>query len=165
MEDNLKYFQPEISDIRVGYECELLWNQNMLPEDSWYNIKVWEDGTEEFDIIDWIGKIENSKLRVPYLTQEQIESCGFTLKAKSIDSWFEINEDKRFDTDLQNFGGYKCYNVFLNYGFHDHMLKIKGDFTGGSKFDGAETLFEGECKCINELRQILKQIHITPFYG
>jgi len=157
MEDNLKYFQPEISDIRVGYECEI---QDIMPVE-WKKEIICKFHRLE-DLSKWVDRNE---IRVPYLTKEQIESCGFILKAKSIDHWFEINEDKRFGTGLQNFGGYKCYNVFLNYGFRDHKLKIKGDFTGGEKFDKAETLFEGECKCINELRQILKQIHITPFYG
>lgn len=153
-----KYFIPSIEDIRVGYECQI----RLVENAQWVNFIV---GTSNFEDIDAYEYLELGNVRVPYLTKEQIESCGFTLKHKSIDYWFQINEDKRFDTDLHNFSGYKAYNVFLNYGFHDYRLKIKGDFSGGEDWDKAETLFDGECKCINSLRQILKQTHITPFYG
>jgi hypothetical protein len=161
----MTYFTPSIEDIRIGYECECLWQR---PEPrTWDKIEITETDTEEYlklSVEDVIRRVKSNEIRVPYLTKEQIENCGFTLKHKSIDHWFQINEDKRFDTDLQNFCGYKAYNVFLNYGFHDYRLKIKGDFSGGEDFDKAETLYDGECKCINELKQILKQIHITPFY-
>ncbi len=153
-----KYFTPSIEDIRVGYECEI---KPTGSEVDWMPYII--NGDNAFKHYETRGKGATS-IRVPYLTKEQIESCGFILKAKSIDHWFQIAEDKRFDTDLQNFCGYKAYNVFLNYGFHDYRLKIKADFSGGSDYNKAETLFDGECKCINSLRQILKQIHITPFY-
>jgi len=145
-----KYFTPSKDDIRIGLECELL-----AADD-----KTWVKTT----IDHWCPGYQLETLRIPYLTLAQIESCGFTLKAKSIDYWFQINEDKRFDTDVHNFCGYKCYNIFLNYGFHDYRLKIRADF-GVSGFEEAEVLYDGECKCINQLKQILKQIHITPFYA
>lgn len=166
MTEENKYFTPDIEDIRVGYECEIN-DARGYKEDFEKTIIGYKiPGGYSNEISDIINMMDDGygEVRVPFLTKEQIESFGFELKAKSIDSWFQIKEEKRFDTDLQNFCGYKAYNVFLNYGFHDRKLKIKADFSGGSDFSGAETLFEGECKCVNELRQILKQIHITPFY-
>lgn len=159
-----KYFTPDIEDIRVGYEG---WYFNSCMDELGVpelNYARWEKTILNKGQVETILKYGVREFKSAYLTKEQIESCGFTLKAKSIDSWFQINEDKRFDTDLQNFCGYKCYNVFLNYGFHDYRLKIKADFSGGADFDKAETLYDGECRCINQLKQILKQIHVTPFY-
>lgn len=160
-----KYFTPDIRDIRIDYECECLWCCREPRE--WVPLKITMEDTEtwlELSIQDTIRRLKLNEIRVPYLTKEQIESQGFTFKNKSIDYWFQINEDKRFLTNLQSFHGYKAYNIFLNYGFHDKRIKIKADFSGGGDWDNSEVLFEGECKCINEFKQILKQIHITPFY-
>lgn len=67
MENSLKYFQPEISDIRVGYECEI------KPAKS-----------EEFDWMPYIINGDNSfknyfkdSIRTPYLTKKQIEAEGW----------------------------------------------------------------------------------------
>ena len=162
MENN--YFTPSIEDIKVGYEFEVLiennWIECTIVDILSVGVKIsGKDNSLISSFTNFDGYIRTS-----YLTKEQIENCGFTLKHKSIDYWFQINEEKRFDTDLHNFCGYKAYDVFLNYGFHDRRLKIKSDFSGGGGFDKAETLYDGECKCINELKQILKHIHITPFY-
>jgi hypothetical protein len=100
-----------------------------------------------------------------YLTQKEIEDFGFILKVKSIHYWFEMDKEKVFDTDLQNFFAYKPYNIFLNYGFNDnYRLKIKADFNGNPNWDNADTLFEGECKTLQDLKTILTYIHILPFY-
>ena len=77
-----RYFTPEIEDIHIGYQCEILWNQNMLSEDNWYKIEIGDNQTKDFDFIDYIERIENSKLRVPYLTKEQIEKEGWIFTEK-----------------------------------------------------------------------------------
>lgn len=103
--------------------------------------------------------MENNKL-----TQEEIESFGFELTGKAVDLWFKMTQDKVFDTDLQNFLSYKPYYIFLNYGRHDSRLKIKADFSGDPNWDNADTLFEGECRTLEDLKIIFNYIHITPFY-
>ncbi len=159
----MTYYKPSLEDIRIGFEFEY-----MEDRDKWRKVSFGINPAYTIHYRQRIYNIkqliENDLIRVPYLTQEDIESFHFELKAKSIDSWFQINEEKRFDSDLHNFSGYKAYNVFLNYGFHDRRLKIKGDFSGGADFGEAETLFDGECKCKNELKDILTKIHILPFY-
>ena len=62
MENKNKYFTPQIEDIRVGYECEILWNYNYLLEDEWCSVRALEGSTEDFDIIDFIGRIANSNI-------------------------------------------------------------------------------------------------------
>lgn len=160
-----KYFTPAIEDITIGYECEIKYPSSgwtkFIVKDTWFG----RDGEGDFPEIFSCIESRIHDIRVPFLTKEQIEQFNFFLKYKSIDSWFQINDDKRFNTDIQNFFGYKTYNVFLNYGFHDYRLKIKADFSGGGDWDKSEVLYDGECKCINELKRILKQVHVLPFYA
>lgn len=141
-----KYFTPEISDIRVGYECELLWNQNMLPEENWYPIKIWEDDTEEFDLIDWIGKIANSKLRVPYLTKEQIKKEGW-LQITSSDLAFKFVKG---EYNLEFISG-----VIQGMGIYSSIgIWIQGN-------SGRLIRYIGECPSINEFRTLMKWLKIN----
>lgn len=162
-----KYYTPDIEDIRVGYECEQL--IDYITHNEWkkeiFGKGCWLPEGDVGGIMHWYHTcIINKRLRTAYLTKEQIEVEGFTFKGKCVDDWYEMGIEKAFNTDLHNFSGYKAYNVFLQYGKHDNRLKIRGDFSGGAKMNEGEVLFDGECKSINELRQILKLIHITPFY-
>jgi len=162
-----KYYTPDIEDIRVGYEGEINWSRGYSETFVPFKITV---QNEDFAYTGLLSEIVDAmddgyaEVKTPYLTKEQIEAEGFTFKGKGVDDWYEMGIEKAFNTDLHNFSGYKAYNVFLQYGKHDNRLKIRGDFSGGAKMNEGEVLFDGECKSINELRQILKLIHITPFY-
>ena len=71
MENNLKYFKPEISDIHVGYECEVAY----LEKDNWTPMKVrHQEETEDF--IKAVFNY-NRRIRTPYLTKEQIVAEGW----------------------------------------------------------------------------------------
>lgn len=68
MEDSLKYFQPEISDIRVGYECETcVMSNEWIPTIISFN-------HSNSAILECI---QLGEVRVPYLTKEQIEAEGW----------------------------------------------------------------------------------------
>ncbi len=140
-----RYFAPEPEDIHIGYECELRVFYLDIPP-RWVAHKLQST----------IFNPDN--IRVPYLTKEQIEAEGWELKHKSVDLWFEAGIEKA--SSIQDYYRYKCYKLYLNYGTHDHKLKIKGDFGPGDGFDKSDTLFEGECKDINTLRYICKLLHI-----
>lgn len=71
-----KYFTPSIGDIRIGYECELFWNQDHLTENFWDKIIVGDKGLED---INWEFRIDNNQVRVLYLTKEQIQQEGWKL--------------------------------------------------------------------------------------
>lgn len=87
-----KYFTPDISDIRVGYECEI-------------ELDSFEEALEDLSIVDktatkWVKEKcasgrhldfltalrYDSRIRVPYLTKEQIEAEG----------WKSVNLSKGF---------------------------------------------------------------------
>lgn len=153
-----QYYTPEIEDIRVGYECEF--TPSSESKDGGKNwIIHWKSVVVDSKNIQYLfGANAFDQVRVPYLTKEQIEAEGWILKTKSIDLWFESDIEKA--NSLQDFYKYKCYKLFLNYGIHDHKLKIKGDFTGGCNFEKSDTLFEGFCPSINEYRTICKLLNI-----
>lgn len=154
-----KYFTPDISDIRVGYECEYYlgnsWHEHVV--ESLYTDR---DGYGIFELEQYL---QEGSLRVPYLTKEQIEAEGWELYSKGIDLWFKREVlTEEFDwSGICNFYGYKPYKLYLNYGLHDYKLKIKCDFSGGQDFNEADTLFEGECKDINTFRWICKLLKIN----
>ena len=78
----------------------------------------------------------------------------------AVSSELNVESDIEKASSLQEFYGYKCYKLFLNYGLHDQKLIIKGDFTGGCNFEQSDTLFEGFCPSINEYRTICKLLNI-----
>lgn len=87
MEDSLKYFTPEISDIHIGYECEWVDSRG-----DWMPLRV----LNTQDIIDAF----NDKLRTPYLTKEQIEKEGW-----------EVHDKTQYS--VENRIGFKKDNYFL----------------------------------------------------
>lgn len=141
-QEKSKYFTPDITDIRVGYECEHKftngWKSIVVEVDS--RLKCWQD------------YIEEQRLRVSYLTQEQIEAEG----------WDVIGVYPNGAT-LHKKGKYEL--MFLE-GCRLTITKVWKSFEGEpDEKTHRKDVYNGEGKCINELRQILKQIHITPFYG
>jgi|SRR6478609_893169 len=135
-----EYYAPSIEDIRVGYECEILWNQDIFPEDSWYKVVVGDSSTKNFDLIDYEGRIANSKIRTPYLTKEQIVAEG----------WENI--------------GIKMYSRESPRGklvFTDCIgTEYFSDITREEKSSNPVCLFSGYIPSINELRYISKLLNI-----
>lgn len=143
MEESIKYFQPDISDIRVGYECECLW-QRPEPK-TWDKIEVTETDTEEYlklSVEEVIRRVKSNEIRVPYLTKEQIEAEGWRCI-----HWREYLWEKGNKT-IHFFNGQKEDNDDSTY------LSI---FT---IHNSSKVLFEGECKDINIFRYICKLLNI-----
>jgi hypothetical protein len=130
MEESLKYFQPEIEDIRIGYECEV----NALAidkiKDEWVITKIKRgsqiNGAEE--------ALRLHYLRTLYLTKEQIEKEG----------WKETISHGVYEKD-----GFKL--GYLWNGECPPMIHI-------SCLNSIK--YQGECKSVNELRYITKLLHI-----
>ena len=142
-----KYFKPEISDIRVGYEFEYRFSY----DDEWKKaiIKPTTDIQYLVDIYNnIIGK--EGGLRTLYLTKEQIEAEGCIYKGRTQDIWFE----KGLDYDM---GSWTAYKIIFQYGLEDKRLRIFAvDIVDKLEYD----LFIGYCKSINEFRYICKLLKI-----
>lgn len=133
MEESIKYFQPDITDIRVGYECEI--NKSLFAgiSEGWHKFTF-----NEFEQLDILNKNSLKAFRVPYLTKEQIEAEGW----RSI-HWREYLWEK----------GNKIIHFF------NGQKEDVDDSTYLSTFtihNSSKVLFEGECRCINDFRQIMK---------
>ena len=163
MEESLKYFVPEISDIRVGYECEIWWNYNYLPKDEWCSVKVLQESTKDFDLYDFTSRINKNEIRVPYLTKEQIEDEGWVRQNNYLD-----------ETKNQRFGGIPDYELKTEFGSLRLFIKdlekpyenisieryTKSDHSNPLSLSGKWFVYRGICKDINTFRYICKLLNI-----
>jgi hypothetical protein len=150
-----KYFIPKVEDLHIGYECEFY---EPGSGNTYLPLTIKLDDPTIWNV--YKLQLELGWVRTPYLTKEQIEAEGWEMYSKGIDLWFKFKESPITHTNIQEQSGYKPYNLYLNYGLHDHRLKIRCDFDGGADFNASDTLFEGTCKDINEFRIISKLIGI-----
>jgi hypothetical protein len=147
-----KYFTPDIEDIHVGYECEILnnkekWNKINMP--SIFIPKCVNKVTERN------GWLETNKLRVSYLTKEQIEAEG----------WEYVKNTNKVDVGICHIFDKNNYML----GWFPLINKIALLVRDPSKaFDKNGILVEynnterytGSCKDINTFRKICKLLEI-----
>jgi hypothetical protein len=146
-EEAEKYFTPTIEDLHVGYECEVLpineslgWEAGKLSYETghegpgvynlypfWYTTRKGKYGRIKTMIHDF------KQIRVPYLTQEQIEKEGWTFQT---DTWVVSSFRK---------GKYILY-------FEPKSKKLRVYDNG--------YVFDGYCPSINEFRTIMKFLNI-----
>jgi hypothetical protein len=148
-----KYFTPDIEDFHVGYECEIL-------KENWEHFVF---NVEE--IIPVFARVNSKtivsdKIRVPYLTKEQIEAEG----------WTEFITEYRGDIKLENMN-YVFFNEKSNYMlgwfFNRNQigLLVKDpakalDINGNIINYNDAPRYTGECKDINTFRKIIKLLGI-----
>ena len=134
MENN--YYTPDVSDIRIGYECEV---EEIT---GWEKILIDDEGPEIFyDLHTSIAFTKLKKIRTLYLTKEQIEAEGWKQKEGSDCVFIHHKEE---------------LGVAVN--FETHWISI------GNKDDKTRNLnkrFNGYCSSINEFRFICKLLKIN----
>lgn len=125
-----KYFTPDISDIRVGYELEI----SYLHEDNFTPIKLrYPAETSAF-----LLEVYNRKIRVPYLTKEQIEGEGWSEKSPEIlPHGFFLKEQYKLEL------------------LTDNLILIRKN-----GWYPENTVYKGLCKDINTFRYIMKLLNI-----
>ena len=134
-----KYFTPDIEDVRIGMEYYYLRDNN-----EFILFKLTE---KDFRAPEWIESLtgrkqsiftylQEGKIKVAYLTKEQIEAEGWT-KEKS---YFIKN------------------NIYLF--FEDKFLVIDSGNPFSWEAIDSEILFKGKCKDINTFRKICKLLEI-----
>lgn len=131
-----KYFTPSIGDIRIGYQCQ---------------IKYFSDSDFEEVIIDdeWTlcvlkEYINDSCLRVPYLTQAHLEERGWVLRT-------EYSGKYRLMFAKDNF--------LLSYNPENYMLFII-PLDPSKEFYEHQTRYAGTCKDPNTFDYICKLLNI-----
>lgn len=142
MEESIKYFVPDISDIRVGYECEFYDSD----DNDWTKV-----------IIDNQSKLANFTgleipLRTPYLTKEQIEAEG----------WEYVESTRTWPPNRHAF---KKGNYFLIFRFDIEVPLLDCILQDPSKEERVSNperfRFFCDCKDINTFRMICKLLNIN----
>lgn len=145
MEQN-KYYTPEIEDLRVGYEYEFRYDEKHTWQKETIDICPQLDH-EQFD---WVyGLLEKNNLRVPYLTKEQIVDEGWELTTigahfKCGFVYSKISEDVEYRLNFEHCGYKKNLITVIKVVNKDTLVSI----------------FQGDCKSINELRIVEKLLNI-----
>lgn len=136
------YFTPSIEDIRTGYEFQRLpkWAKGKGDEHIFWEDWVWSFG----DVNGWETSIEEGRIRVPYLTKEQIEKEGWINDGKNYDGG-------SFDRKTPE------YTSRIEYDYITRQMIIY--YTDESR-EYLDVRFEGECKDINTFRYICKLLKI-----
>jgi len=141
-----RYYTPKIEEFHIGFEYEYY-----SPLFEEWKQCVYADLEDCYHAVKDISQNLETKYRVKYLDNTDIEELGFRYKAKTIDLWFEkqciyLRED-----------GHHLNNIKLQYGLHDNKLKITFCYVSGEE----QIHFEGKIKNKNELIKLLKQLEIN----
>ena len=147
MEQQAKYYTPDISDLHVGYECEIFngWNDK------------WEQKTITPALIDTLSKpaIPMERwIRTKYLDVQDIESLGWSIEGGG--NILDESEPKRY------YQWFRFRNPENTLRFYFHYLEAKPSTIIIRKISyHDDCIFEGTCKSINELKLLMKLLNIT----
>lgn len=171
MESDKMYYVPNITELYCGYQCEIYkpHHPKLGAEGYWKEVKIGDigQGTDIIPITKFRNLKKENRIRTKYLDVKDIESMGFehlpkkSLKGLNERFYLNILENKTNSFhDIMDYYGYKAYHVFLSYYSDKSGIKIFYDFNGGKDEESSNTMFDGECKSINELNKILKLLKI-----
>ena len=145
-----KYYQPDISELYIGYECEInpqpITNPNLWQSAVLKNVEYLKRVTERPESI-----------RAKYLDSDDIISLGFE-QLNQIDPHFgKISYLYNVPKDSDWMDGFKV-SFLLKH--EQGKIRIEkqmfGGFTGTQKYN--EQVYYGPCKSRNELKKILEWI-------
>lgn len=139
IEQENMYYTPNEEDFRIGYECEVrkngIWEKKTINRTNELSLLLHQFGEVYMD-----GK----SVRTPYLAKEQIEAEGFTILKKSDNNYIYATKgeyiEMRYDMSHVTLAIYNTIDA------SNEIVKLPA--------------FYGECKSINEFRQIIKLLGI-----
>jgi hypothetical protein len=141
MEQDNKYYTPEVGELRVGYQCEIL--------DDWDNGNnpVYKPHVFKFEH-GWIEIPERivENIRTPYLTREDVESLGWSQNWKETDTY----EGCYILTTAPVCEG--APDEIWELWHYDKVVSISNELSN--------RCYDGECKSINELRLLMRWLQI-----
>lgn len=168
-----EYYIPDIKDIRIGYECEVVdnggnWSKMIIDQPHLRSIAFEE------------RQLEEGHTRVPYLTPELLEKEGWEFKetvkinnfgqvndvyikgysdaeaARRKDGWMMDGYSYTWKLYAPNF---KQFGTWHGAGFIIEMKKRGGFMGEHSKYP----IFHGKLPSVNELRYISKLANIKDY--
>ena len=157
--EEIKYYQPEIEEFHVGFECEIKNSSGNVFEWEKFKIIGVDDAEISGNIMDWSfydssTAIKEETVRVKCLDQEDIESFGFILTK-------EYSDETVFQKQLDN---YSFWEIGLQEdGFTSvelfYQIKMVGKIQPKDTWEHSMK-FLGKIKNKSELKRLLKQLEI-----
>ena len=160
MEQQNKYYTPEWNELRLGDTIEC-WHSYDNPTFEHDIFNGWE--------IDTLKKyLADGALRVKYLDQSDIESCGWEKVEESTNQYGIVEIRGRIDKKYDGIEWAEPMGMFWNICCapvqrNNSISKIAITETEWGGFAGSITtvdVYKGECKSINELRKIMQWLNI-----
>ena len=102
------------------------------------------------DLLDYQLNYAN-RVRVPFLTKEQIENEGYIFRTNNRSKFVKSNNTEEWGLD---------YNYNTNMLFIEKGTKLEEDKDFYYPYEGSNYIFVGKCRCINEFRTIMKFLEI-----
>lgn len=141
MEEQNKYYTPDIEDIRHGYEYEYLningdedvWEKAIFPNPHYHEQSGWVEYNAHSHLVN---------IRTKYLDKSDIESCGWTCQEYTQDGY-----NQRYTKNVDSESGYDL----IYCAAWDKKWQIN---------DCGYGIYWGEIKSINELRKIMQWLKI-----
>jgi hypothetical protein len=160
MENKKLYYTPKIEDIRVGYQCEIKdYHSNPFTpytfsesDFAWGDSETFETDFNRYTKDDMIN------IRTPYLTKEDIESCGWTNNGTN-DGYktnFSIIGSKSGKIE---FGSLFELEFFIPV--TTPWIIIKHNYCyieNGKEYNKTDICYTGRCKSINEFKYITEEL-------
>jgi len=144
-----KYYTPEIEEFRVGFEYEAINIDN-----AQWGICKCTPGFGAFD--DDKGDLEDGRIRVRYLDEEDILSLRFKNPSYSVCTWYEL--EGHFEDSFASYGYWTKIRL-VHCGLDNKIKIVAYEYS----WDAVETvIFAGAIKNISELKVLLKQLNLLP---
>ena len=138
MEDS-KYYIPEIEEFHVGFEYEAIPYRGH----DWIHDK-WSD-LNNSNTCDTLEQLNDNRIKVKYLDQEDIESLGWEHGEKRGLGGFTFNSE-----------GSTFYQMYV----HDNIKEKKIIFLEIYNDYDTSYIFQGDIKNKLELKKLMKQLNI-----
>jgi hypothetical protein len=146
-----KYFTPSIEDIRVGYEFEAFL-ANPKKKDKQWKSQVYENKWVD-NYLDFEYMLKQGRIRVPYLTKEQIEKEGWKYYSTLSEGDGEL-KDSTTTAYVYKKDGFTC-----RFSVVDRTISLYAKPINNDEW-WIRIIFRGECKDINTFRYICKLLGI-----
>jgi len=121
----MKYYNPDLEDIRIGYSCEIKSNDN-------WDFYVVGEGYENITINRAINETKFGGIRTPYLTKEDIESEKWKwdrtyscYMKNDVKLWLEDNQKLSLMVEHDYLFNGECKSINEFKYITEKLLKIK----------------------------------------
>jgi len=151
-----KYYQPKIEEFCIGFEFEkydersATYKENNFKPTNWHKFKY---DLKSIRLSQLPVHLQEKKIRVKYLDQQDIENLGWEHYGKAVCNWYK--KEGMFDDGFASYGKWTKLKLL-----HCSNSRIKILAYEPSWGEIETVLFAGECKNKSELKKLMQQLNI-----